>query len=89
MALPTTWLRTSGATMPKYLPVPKHGVMAIAICDRCRRKVPYGELAPDGNSPGLRVCREGCSDQYDPYRLPTPQPEVISLQFPRPEQDLE
>jgi hypothetical protein len=33
----------------------------------------------------LRVCNEGCRDEFDPYRLPARQPEKISLRFPRPD----
>ena len=52
-------------------------------------KVPYSSLVSDPNSPSLRVCRNGCVDKLDPYRLPAPEPENISLQFPRPEDSLE
>lgn len=60
------------------------GDMANAICDRCSRKVPYKELRPDGNSPGLRVCQDpGCWDMKDPWRLPPIQPDAFVLRFPR------
>ena len=75
--------------MPLYIPVPKRGLVAIAICDRCHKKVKYGDLVSDPNSPGLRVCRRGCVDKFDPYRLPAPPAENITLQFPRPEEPLE
>lgn len=64
------------------------GDLAIAICARCSRKKPYTSLRPDGNSPGLRVCNDGCWDPIDPYRLPARQTESISLQFPRPDTPL-
>ena len=48
-------------------------------------KKKYSELRPDGNIPGLRVCGNGCSDQFDPYRLPAIQPDRIALRFPRPD----
>lgn len=70
--------------MGLYLPVKLQGKAAIAVCDRCKRKVYYDELSPDGNSPGLRVCK-GCNDQKDPYRLPARQTEIISLRYPRPD----
>ena len=74
--------------MPLYLPV-KTDIAAIAVCDRCKRKVPYTELRPDGNSPGLRVCKNpGCYDVRDPYRLPAHKTENISLRFPRPDEEL-
>lgn len=65
------------------------GDIAIAVCDRCRRKVPYKSLRPDGNSPGLRVCQDmGCWDPKDPWRLPPIQPDAMVLRFPRPDTDL-
>jgi hypothetical protein len=71
------WLNTRGNT-----------VLSIAICDRCKRKVAYSDIRPDGNIPGIRVCGDGCSDQFDPYRLPARQSERISLRFPRPDADI-
>lgn len=65
------------------------GALSIAVCDRCGFKVPYQDLRADGNSPGLRVCqREGCWDNFDPWRLPAIQPDAISLQNPRPDVSL-
>ena len=62
--------------------------MAIAICDRCKMKRAYSDIRPDGNIPAIRVCSNGCSDNFDPYRLPARQPERISLRFPRPDADI-
>lgn len=60
--------------------------VAIAVCDRCRMKVPFTTLVSDTNFPGLRVCAErGCRDNLDPYRLPARQTERINLRFPRPD----
>lgn len=76
--------------MSLYLPVSTKGTVAIGICDRCRSKVPYTELRPDGNSPGLMVCSHpGCWDEKDPYRLPARKTETINLRHPRPETPLE
>ncbi len=75
--------------MPKYAPVKVvGGIVALAICDRCRMRFPYAELEPDKNSPGLRVCKD-CCDVKDPYRLPARQTEKIALQYPRPDTPLE
>lgn len=60
------------------------GDIAIAICDRCSRKMPYRDLMADGNSPGLRVCAED-HDPKDPWRLPPIQPDPIVMRFPRPD----
>lgn len=60
------------------------GDLAIAVCDRCRTKIPYIKLRPDGNSPKLMVCRE-CWDEKDPYRLPARQTEEVSMQHARPD----
>ena len=56
----------------------------IGICDRCSRKFPIGELMPDPNYPGLRVCKVDV-DELDPYRLPARQTERITLPFVRPD----
>lgn len=60
------------------------GIVAIAICDRCKFKFQYRELMADGDSPGLRVCRE-CRDVRDPYRLPRPPEKPITMKYPRPD----
>lgn len=76
--------------------------MAIATCDRCKRKRYYDDLTNDPNQPALRVCKNpapgpvrrgqqtdnGCLDQFDPYRLAARQPEAINLQYPRPDADI-
>ena len=64
------------------------GLASIAVCDRCNMKVPYQALRADGNSPGLRVC-ETCWDPLNPWRLPSIQPDPITLRFPRPDAELE
>ena len=56
----------------------------IGICDRCSRKFPIGELMPDPNYPGLRVCKADV-DELDPYRLPARQTERITLPVVRPD----
>jgi hypothetical protein len=72
--------------MPKFLNTIGMPSVAIAICDRCHRKVPYSELRSDGNTPGLKVCKDkACWDVYDPWRLPARQPERINLRNPRPD----
>jgi hypothetical protein len=45
----------------------------------------FSSLGPDPNFPGLRVCDQGCRDQFDPYRLPARKTERINLRFPRPD----
>lgn len=73
----SVWLDTMGET-----------VLSIAICDRCKMKRAYSQMRPDGNIPAIRVCSEGCSDQFDPYRLPARQSEKITIRFPRPDDDV-
>ena len=58
--------------------------LAIGICGRCSGKFPIGELMPDRNYPGLMVCAKD-RDDFDPYRLPARQPDVITLKFTRPD----
>lgn len=69
-----------------YLPVRTSGSAAIAICFRCQRKVYYDDLKQDPNNKNW-YCKE-CVDIYDPWRLPARQAENISLQHPRPDEEL-
>jgi hypothetical protein len=72
--------------MPRFLDTLGYSEIAIAVCDRCKMKVPYSTLIPDHNFPGLRVCEaRGCADEKDPYRLPARKTERINLRFPRPD----
>lgn len=78
--------------MPKFLSTRGYSSLSIGICDRCRMKRPHSLLVPDPNSPGLRVCGDkgfyGCMDEFDPYRLPPRQPEMITTRFARPDASL-
>ena len=74
--------------MGKWLDTLGNSVLTIAICDRCKMKRAYSDIVQDGNIPALRVCIYGCSDQFDPYRLPARQPEKITVRFPRPDADI-
>jgi hypothetical protein len=49
----------------------------------------FVQLGPDPNFPGLRVCDQGCRDQFDPYRLAARKTERINLRFPRPDVPLD
>jgi hypothetical protein len=71
--------------MPIFLDTTGLASLAIAVCDRCKMKKPYVNLRPDGNSPGLRVCGDGCWDTLDPYRLAARKTERINLRFARPD----
>lgn len=70
--------------MPIFLDTTGNSTLGIAICARCSRKFPLGELFSDPNSPGLMVCRDDL-DVLDPYRLPGPTPDQINLDFVRPD----
>lgn len=74
--------------MPRYLDTRGHSKLAIAVCARCGVKYPWDELDEDGNSPGLRVCRDGCRDVLDPWRLAPRETEDITLQWSRPDLSL-
>lgn len=67
-----------------YLDTRGRSTLGIGICGRCSRKMSLDDLYSDPNYPGLMVCLED-RDEYDPYRLPARQPEVISLRFARPD----
>lgn len=72
--------------MPIFLDTRGLASVAIAVCDRCKMKVPFVSLVADTNFPGLRVCADrGCKDELDPYRLPARKTERINLRFPRPD----
>jgi hypothetical protein len=74
--------------MPIFLDTTGKTSLAIAVCDRCKMKRAYVDLRPDGNSPGLRVCGEGCWDTLDPYRLAARKTERINLRFARPDTNI-
>lgn len=71
--------------MPIFLDTSGNSTLGIGICDRCKFKRPLGALGPDGNLPGLRVCqdKDGCKDDFDPWRLPALQDDRINLPFVR------
>lgn len=71
--------------MPRFLDTLGMSDIAIAVCDRCKMKRPHAVMRSDPNFPGLRVCDQGCADQFDPYRLPARQTERITIRFPRPD----
>jgi hypothetical protein len=74
--------------MSRFLDTRGAPVLAVGICDRCKMKRRLVDLSADRNSPGLRVCNQGCNDEYDPWRLPARKAEDISVQYPRPEEDI-
>lgn len=71
--------------MPRFLDTSGNSSIAIAVCDRCKMKRAIVSLGPDPNFPGLRVCDQGCRDNFDPYRLPARKTERIALRYPRPD----
>jgi hypothetical protein len=75
--------------MPRFLNTDGNASLAIFICDRCRMKRAIDEAQPDPNFSGLSVCRQGCADEKDPYRLPARKTEKITLKFPRPDASLQ
>ena len=70
--------------MSIYLDTRGKSTLGIGICGRCSRKFPLDELQSDPNYPGLLCCAVD-RDEYDPYRLPARQPEVIALRYPWPD----
>jgi len=65
-----------------------HTTLDVGICARCKCAYPRDELTPDPNAPGLMVCPDGCKDIYDPYRLPAPPADRVSVTNPRPDESL-
>ena len=74
--------------MALFLDTSGYSDIAIAICDRCRMKRPHAVMRNDPNFPGLRVCDQGCADEFDPYRLPARKTEKITIRFPRPDANI-
>lgn len=74
--------------MPVFLDTSGNSVLSVALCGRCSKKFPSGELRPDGNSPGLYVCKDDW-DTLDPWRLAARGPDQIALRFARPDTDLD
>jgi hypothetical protein len=74
--------------MSRYLSTRGMSVLTIAVCDRCKMKRPLVDLTADRNSPGLRVCNRGCNDEFDPWRLPARATETITVDHPRPDEDI-
>jgi len=71
--------------MPLFLDTRGEADLGIAICARCSVKFPRTKLVSDPNAPGLKVCLEGCLDDFDPYRLPPKPPDKIAMEWTRPD----
>ena len=71
--------------MPRFLNTEGLTSVAIAVCDRCKMKRAHSTARNDPNFPGLRVCDQGCRDNFDPYRLAARKTERINLRFARPD----
>lgn len=74
--------------MPRFLDTRGKTKLAVAICARCSIKVAYSDLIEDGNIENFWVCRDGCRDAIDPWRLPARQSDDITLEHPRPDVDI-
>lgn len=70
--------------MSRFLDTRGRSTLGIGICGRCSKKFSLDDLSPDPNAPGLMVCDKD-RDDFDPYRLPGPAPDVIALPFTRPD----
>ena len=67
------WLDTRGRS-----------TLGIGLCGRCSRKMSLDDLHDDPNASGLKVCHADLDD-YDPWRLPAPTGENVTLRFARPD----
>jgi hypothetical protein len=70
--------------MPRFLNDSNRAIIALGRCDRCHFKFYLDQLSSDRNTPGLKVCVR-CNDEFDPYRLPAPPADDITLPFYRPD----
>jgi NAD-dependent SIR2 family protein deacetylase len=67
--------------MSLFLPVRTRGSAAIAVCQRCAKKMYYADLKRDPNNHNW-YCAD-CVDGLDPYKLPPKQVEDMALNHPR------
>lgn len=74
--------------MPIFLDTRGRSKLAIAICARCSIKMSIDDLMPDPNAPGLLVCKDDL-DELDPYRLPPAATEDVTLEWARPDVDID
>jgi len=74
--------------MPIFLDTSGNSSLAVALCSRCSRKFPIGELRSDPNAPGLMCCKDDI-DLFDPWRLAARGPDQIALRFARPDTSLD
>lgn len=72
--------------MSRFLDTRGRNVVAIALCQRCQRKMAHEDLQVEADT-RLRVCA-ACIDEPDPYSLPARRPDRIALSFVLPEQPL-
>jgi hypothetical protein len=70
--------------MSRFLDTSSNSSCGIALCARCSKKFPVGDLREDPNVPGLMVC-EADMDEFDPYRLAPRAEDQITLMFTRPD----
>lgn len=70
--------------MGLWLDTRRNSSQGIALCARCSKKFPVGELRSDPNYPALMVCKDDL-DEYDPYRLAARPTENLTLPFVRPD----
>jgi len=68
----------------RFLNDANRAIIALGRCDRCHFKFYLDQLGPDRNTPGLKVC-DRCNDEFDPYRLPAPPADDVTLPFYRPD----
>lgn len=75
--------------MPLFIDTTGQPTLGIAICSRCQFKRRLADLVEDGNIPRFYVCKKeispGCIDVRDPFRLPAPPPDKMTLPFVRPD----
>lgn len=86
----SAWNWWTGGTVPhqEYWVDPTgRSTYGIGLCGRCSGKFSLDQLFDDPNYPGLKVCA-GDMDQFDPYRLPPREPDIITLEFYRPDTDI-
>ena len=67
-----------------FLNTKGNSTLGIGICSRCQFRFPLHMLQDDPNIPNFKVCAAD-RDDFDPYRMPARQPDMLTLPFIRPD----
>lgn len=78
----------TGRPSSVFLDTVGNPTLGIGICSRCQFRFPLHMLQDDPNIPNFKVCAAD-RDDFDPYRMPARNADIIILPFVRPDVVLE